>query len=182
MTRPGRYGCAECSKSRRGVSFTKQVVKRVGSLAETMPNLAKEWHPIKNGTLSPSDISSGHFKTVWWLCPQCGYEWKASPSNRKKGSGCPCCSGRVPKSGVNDLATLHPELLKEWDYQKNTNLDPSQLLPGSGKKHGGNVPDVDMNGKLLLPTVQKDTVVPSAPNEETNLNKSLTLIRTIWQV
>lgn len=134
MTRPGRYGCAECSKSRRGVSFTKQVVKRVGSLAETMPNLAKEWHPIKNGTLSPSDISSGHFKTVWWLCPQCGYEWKASPSNRKKGSGCPCCSGRVPKSGVNDLATLHPELLKEWDYQKNTNLDPSQLLPGSGKK------------------------------------------------
>ena len=74
MTRPGRYGCAECSKSRRGVSFTKQVVKRVGSLAETMPNLAKEWHPIKNGTLSPSDISSGHFKTVWWLCPQCGYE------------------------------------------------------------------------------------------------------------
>ena len=134
MTRPGRYGCAECSKSRRGASFTKQVVKRVGSLAETMPNLAKEWHPIKNGILSPSDISSGHFKTVWWLCPQCGYEWKASPSNRKKGSGCPCCSGRVPKSGVNDLATFHPELLKEWDYQKNTNLDPSQLLPGSGKK------------------------------------------------
>ena len=134
MTRPGRYGCAECSKSRRGTSFTKQVVKRVGSLAETMPNLAKEWHPQKNGTLSPSDISAGHFKPVWWLCSQCGYEWKASPSNRKKGSGCPCCSGRVPKSGINDLATLYPELLKEWDYQKNTTLDPSQLLPGSGKK------------------------------------------------
>ena len=120
--------------SRRGTSFTKQVVKRVGSLAETMPNLAKEWHPQKNGTLSPSDISAGHFKPVWWLCSQCGYEWKASPSNRQKGSGCPCCSGRVPKSGINDLATLYPELLKEWDYQKNTTLDPSQLLPGSGKK------------------------------------------------
>lgn len=134
MTRPGRYGCAECSKSRRGVSFTKQVVRRVGSLAETMPDLAKEWHPTKNGTLTPNDISAGRFQTVWWLCPRCGHEWEASPSNRKKGSGCPCCSGRVPKSGVNDLETLYPELLTEWDYQKNTDLDPRQLLPGSGKK------------------------------------------------
>lgn len=134
MTRPGRYGCAECSKSRRGVSFTKQVVKRVGSLAETMPELAKEWHPTRNGTLTPNDISAGRFQPVWWLCPRCGYEWEASPNNRKKGVGCPCCSGRVPKSGVNDLATLYPDLLKEWDYQKNTGFDPSKLLPGSGKK------------------------------------------------
>lgn len=134
MTRPGRYGCAECSKKRRGISFTKQVVKRVGSLAETMPDLAKEWHPTKNEALSPYDISAGRFQTVWWLCPRCGYEWEASPNNRKKGAGCPCCSGHVPKSGENDLATLHPELLKEWDYQKNIGLDPRKLLPGSGKK------------------------------------------------
>ena len=134
MTRPGRYGCAECSKSRRGKTFTKQVVRRVGSLAETMPDLAKEWHPTKNGTLSPDNISASHSKAVWWLCPQCGYEWQASPNNRKKGVGCPCCGGRVPKSGVNDLATLYPELLKEWDYSKNTDLEPRQLLPGSGKK------------------------------------------------
>lgn len=134
MTRPGRYGCAECSKRRRGITYTKQVVKRVGSLAETMPDLAKEWHPTKNGALSPHDITAGRFQPVWWLCPQCGYEWEASPNNRKKGVGCPCCSGRVPKSGVNDLATLHPELLKEWDYEKNVDLDPSQLLSGSGKR------------------------------------------------
>ena len=134
MTRPGRYGCMECSKEKRGKSFTKQAVKRVGALAETMPDLAKEWHPTKNGTLSPNDISAGRCKPVWWLCPQCGHEWQASPSNRKKGVGCPCCSGRVPKIGVNDLATLYPKLLEEWDYSKNTKLDPNQLLPGSGKK------------------------------------------------
>lgn len=28
MTRPGRYGCAECSKARRGSTYTKQVVMR----------------------------------------------------------------------------------------------------------------------------------------------------------
>ena len=134
MTRKGRYGCAECSKARRVATFTEHVVKKVGSLVETMPQLAKEWHPTKNENLSPYKISAGHSKTVWWLCQRCGYEWKASPNNRKKGSGCPCCSGRVPKSGVNDFATLYPKLLKEWDYDKNIDLDPSQFLPGSGKK------------------------------------------------
>lgn len=113
MTRKGRFGCAECSKKHRGRSFTQGVVKKVGSLAETMPELAKEWHPIKNGDLTPNDITAGKFKPVWWLCPKCGYEWQASPNNRKRGIGCPCCSGRVPKTGVNDLETLYPELLME---------------------------------------------------------------------
>lgn len=106
----------------------------MGSLAETMPDLAKEWHPTKNGALSPDDISAGRFKTVWWLCPQCGYEWEASPNNRKRGVGCPCCSGRVPKSGLNDLTTLYPGLMEEWNFQKNIGLNPRQLLPGSGKR------------------------------------------------
>ena len=136
MTRKGRFGCAECSKKHRGRSFTQGVVKKVGSLAETMPELAKEWHPIKNGELTPKDINPGKIKPVWWLCPKCGYEWQASPNNRKRGIGCPCCSGRVPKTGVNDLETLYPELLKEWNYERNSsnNLFPSQLLPKSGKK------------------------------------------------
>lgn len=71
-------------KKHRGRSFTQGVVKKVGSLAETMPELAKEWHPIKNGDLTPNDITAGKFKPVWWLCPKCGYEWQASPNNRKE--------------------------------------------------------------------------------------------------
>jgi rubrerythrin len=134
MTREGRRGCAICSKKQRGNTFTKGVVEKVGSLSETMPELAKEWHPIKNGTLTPNDITAGRFQPVWWLCPKCGYEWQASPNNRKKGVGCPCCSGRVPKTGINDLATLYPKLLLEWDYEKNIGTNPEMLLPGSGKK------------------------------------------------
>ena len=37
------------------------------------------------------------------------------------------------EKGKNDLATVNSELLEEWDYPKNTDLDPSQLLPGCGK-------------------------------------------------
>lgn len=35
--------------------------------------------------------------------------------------------------GVNDLESQRPELMKQWDYQKN-NIDPTTLLVGSGKK------------------------------------------------
>ncbi len=35
--------------------------------------------------------------------------------------------------GVNDLASQKPELMKQWDYTKNT-IDPLHLLVGSGKK------------------------------------------------
>ncbi|MCQ2966901.1 MAG: hypothetical protein MJ250_09245 [Alphaproteobacteria bacterium] len=134
MTREGRYGCSICSKIKKGKTFTKLRVSQRGSLAKNMPELAKEWHPTKNGDLTPNDITSGRFKPVWWKCSKCGYEWQSSPNNRKKGIGCPCCSGRVPKKGVNDLKTKYPELVKEWDYEKNYPLRPEDFLPGSGKK------------------------------------------------
>lgn len=134
MTREGRFGCAICSREQQGKTFTKGVVKKVGSLAETNPELAEEWHPTKNGDLTPYDITAGKFKSVWWLCKVCGYEWLASPNNRKKGVGCPCCSGRVPKIGVNDLETKFPEIAKEWDYEKNFPKRPNEFLPGSNKK------------------------------------------------
>ena len=38
-------------------------------LAETNPELIKEWHPYKNGTLIPFDVTSGSGKKVWWLLP-----------------------------------------------------------------------------------------------------------------
>ena len=104
------------------------------SLEENNSELAKQWNPTKNGDLKPSDITVKYNKKVWWLCPQCGYEWQASPNNRSKGVGCPCCSGRVPKVGINDLKTLRPDLAEEWNYEKNGELRPENFLPKSGKR------------------------------------------------
>ncbi len=93
MTRPGRFGCAICAKYQRGKTFTKGIVRKVGSLLETMPKLAAEWHPTKNGALTPADITSGRFKPVWWKCKKCGYEWQAEIRRRtQKNQGCPFCS------------------------------------------------------------------------------------------
>lgn len=134
MTRKGTYGCPICANKQSGISYTKGVVKKVGSLADTMPELAKQWHPTKNGDLTPKDITAGRAKPVWWLCPTCGYEWQASPNNRKKGVGCPCCSGRVAQKGVNDLSTTHPQIAKEWNYTRNIDLKPDEFKAGSGHK------------------------------------------------
>ena len=134
MTRKGTLGCPICAKVQRGKTFTKSVVDKVGSLAEKMPELVKEWHPTKNADLTPNDITAGRFKPVWWVCSKCGYEWKASPNIRKRGIGCPCCSGRVPKVGVNDLETMYPQIAKEWNYNKNGKLKPNMVKSGSNKK------------------------------------------------
>ena len=56
------------------------------------PELAAEWHPTKNGALTPSDVTPGSGKKVWWIC-QNGHEWETYIYNRKKGHGCPYCAG-----------------------------------------------------------------------------------------
>jgi len=56
------------------------------------PNLAKEWHPTKNGDLKPENVTGGSSKKVWWKCSKVDdHEWMATVGNRKK-SGCPFCS------------------------------------------------------------------------------------------
>ncbi|MCS5669427.1 MAG: zinc-ribbon domain-containing protein [Dehalococcoidia bacterium] len=52
--------------------------------------LVREWHPKKNGSLGPDDITTSSKKKVWWLCEH-GHEWEAVVGNRTKGSGCPLC-------------------------------------------------------------------------------------------
>ena len=55
-------------------------------LATVRPDLAAQWHPEKNGDLKPADVTAGSAKRVWWICPECGREWKKEVSNRAAGS------------------------------------------------------------------------------------------------
>ena len=69
-------------------------------------------------------------------CLKCHYKWNADIHSLLQGTGCPACAGRVPRIGENDFSTLHKELLKEWDYEKNKNegIYPEQYTSRSGKK------------------------------------------------
>lgn len=105
----------------------------VNDLATVKPELVSEWHPIKNGSLTPSDVSFGTNKKVWWL-GKCGHEWSASVSTRSRGFGCPFCAGKRIIPGVNDLATVNPEIAAEWHPIKNESLLPQNVFPHSNKK------------------------------------------------
>ena len=133
-TRPNGSGCAICGNTKKGKTFHKSYISANGSLAQNNPKLAQEWNYNKNKDLTPNDITVASPKKVWWLCKKCGHEWQATPNSRSTGIGCPCCSGRVPKIGVNDLATINPTLASEWHPTKNAPLSPNMVLPKSGKK------------------------------------------------
>lgn len=110
-------------------------IKGENDLQTLMPAIAKEWHPLKNKELLPTDVKTGSNKKVWWLCPE-GHEWQATiyDRTRKKGSGCPYCSGNLNIQGKTDLQTLFPCIAKEFDNDKNENISSSDLFAKSGKK------------------------------------------------
>ena len=114
----------------------RKLLKGFNDLLTTHPNLASEWHPTKNGDLTPEDVMAGSKKVVWWECPVCGYEWKAALKSRKNGSGCVHCSARTKdlKKGVNDFKTTNPELAKQWHPEKNGQLTSQDITEKSSIK------------------------------------------------
>jgi hypothetical protein len=104
------------------------------SLAEVNPELAKQWHPTKNGDLTPSDFFTKSGIKVWWKCDKGNdHVWLTSPNERNRGRGCPICSGsKIVNS--NCLSTTHPKLAEQWHPIKNIDLNPTEISIGSHKK------------------------------------------------
>ena len=94
--------------------------------------LMAEWDWDKNTDIFPYQVTQSSHKKAWWKCSE-GHAWIAAVSLRQR-SGCPYCSGRIAIEGENDLQTLYPYLAKQWHYEKNFPLLPSQVKPQSNKK------------------------------------------------
>ena len=93
------------------------------------PHMVKQWHFKKNKNFDINMTSATSDKVVWWLCKKCGYEWQAEIATRKISKGlCPCCEHRtVVVKGITDLFTMVPELKQDYDFSKNTNINPDEL-------------------------------------------------------
>lgn len=140
-----KYGCPQCSKEKsKKTNRTNRInrIKKVGSLAVTNPQLAKEWHPIKNGKLTPYDVTGGCKEKVWWLLPyddkntgkHFDFEWQAQVYSRNRfGTGCPFLSGRLWK-GFNDITITNHNIIKYWHPTKNGTLTPDSFTKGSHEK------------------------------------------------
>lgn len=103
------------------------------SLGHLYPELIKEWHPTKNGKLTPYDIAGSSGRKIWWQCEN-GHEWDTAVNHRtgKLKSGCPYCKGK--KADLkNNLLAINPTLASEWYYELNDSI-PNEHLPFSNKK------------------------------------------------
>jgi glutaredoxin len=121
--RSNKHGCPYCTGNK---------VNDENCLQTVNTPLSKQWHPTKNGSLTPRDVTAGSNKKVWWKCAK-GHEWRVPVYNRNKGSGCPYCGG----DKVNDencLQTINTPLSKQWHPTKNGSLTPRDVTAGSGKK------------------------------------------------
>lgn len=109
-------GCPVCAG--------QKVLAGFNDLATKYPELAKQadgW--------DPTTVRPGSHQILAWRCPV-GHSWDAQVKSRALNeNGCPYCSGFKAQSGVNDLATTHPDLAKQAD-----GWDPTTISSGSSKK------------------------------------------------
>lgn len=105
------------------------------SLASVNSALTKEWHPTKNGSSTPTHVSSNSHKKYWWICAKDKrHEWEATVASRNSSnSGCPCCSGKKLCPG-NSFAEVYPEISHQWHPTKNKQK-PNEVISGSNQKY-----------------------------------------------
>lgn len=116
-------GCAVCRGMQIAIGFN--------DLASCFPDIALDWDYAKN-VKTPKTIAQGTHEKAWWLCKAENHSWETQVFARTNGgNNCPYCSGKKILAGYNDFATLHPDLLKEWDYAQNI-FYPTMI---GGKSH-----------------------------------------------
>jgi hypothetical protein len=100
--------CSYCSGKKKTAG--------VNDLKALHPEIFAELSP--NNTSDLTEIAPCSNKSLLWVCSK-DHEYSANPNHRVVGTDCPYCSNRRLLKGFNDLSTTNPELLNNWDFEKN---------------------------------------------------------------
>lgn len=86
--------------SRCPICSNKKVLIGFNDLATTHPELIEEWDFIKNSSIcTPTEITEGSDKKVWWVCKTCKNKWQTAIKERTLNySGCPECNKKFKTS------------------------------------------------------------------------------------
>lgn len=126
-------GCPHCLPRSHYVCVHRSIVT-------THPDVAAQWHPTRNGDLTPDKILAGSTKKYWWLCPNtcpegCPHEWEAFVSNRCGSGkhGCPYCSSSFQYKVCihTSIVGTHQAEAAQWHPTKNGDLRPENFSFGS---------------------------------------------------
>lgn len=116
-------GCPTCAGTRVKPGFN--------DIASTHSSLVASFWDYNRNTIDPKNISKGSTNKVWWLCPKCYHSWDSAPYNViGNGSRCPLCSNKVVVSGINDLSTTDPDVVKTLWSTRNS-IEPTLVHRGS---------------------------------------------------
>lgn len=119
---------------KNALDYSKGCVEKEKSLAFLFPKISLEWDYESNYPLTPENVTAYSGNRVNWKCNN-GHEWISTISGRtKSGNGCPYCSQHSSIGVIkdfNDLASVHPELVSYWDFEKNGDIKPTQIRAGS---------------------------------------------------
>jgi len=118
--------CPFCANSK--------VLAGYNDFATEHPELMKYWDWEKND-IRPEDFTSGSNRIAHWKCENSYPHTHSMPIKAfAQGRRCSYCSGHHLLSGFNDLETISPEIAAEWDWERNGELTPSTVMPGSRTK------------------------------------------------
>ena len=124
VTSRHKTGCAICAG--------QSVLSGFNDLQSQNPSAAKYFLSKKNEKF-PYEVLIGSRVQYWWAC-ELGHQFRAHPDSVNKGNWCPYCGNKKVMAGFNDLATVRPDLAKEWHPTKNRPLEPSQVINGFHRK------------------------------------------------
>lgn len=95
-------GCPYCTG--------RKVLAGFNDLATREPQVAAQWHPTLNGTLTPQMVTVGSHAKVWWQCSE-GHVWQSTVYSRagKQKCGCPVCAGKVKKPRIARYTAIMAE-------------------------------------------------------------------------
>lgn len=132
--RLGRTISIDVDTKRDWLSFDiiKHSTATANSIRKKHPELISEISERNDYREFIPNLPSGSNRVIWWKCNTCGYEWQGPICTRSHGGGCAVCAGKHVMKGYNDLASQHPELVEEWNYERN-DLKPEEVTSGSGK-------------------------------------------------
>jgi very-short-patch-repair endonuclease len=133
-----KVGCPYCSNNGKSLCPCR-------SLLSKRPDLAQQFHPTKNGLLTPQDVSTQSSTMVVWICTSKSnctdlcentHEWPARVSSRVNGDGCPYCStgGTDTVCPCQSLLARRPDLAGQFHPTKNGFLTPQDISIRSKKK------------------------------------------------
>ena len=123
MSKMAKNQCPYCRGDKTLVGFN--------DLFTVIPEFKGIWD-YENNTVDPliirvrikgTGVMYSNDGLLSWKCSR-GHHWKSKLSDLRRGKRehCPYCLNKLLKKGFNDVKSRYPELLNEWDYEKNKYL------------------------------------------------------------